>query len=161
MATWALVVVTCLLVGVTAFYAWQTRQLVRKMAQQNQPFIIVRLEHNILKVGHDQEYVSVCIENTGKDHAYEIECEPVPDIELPIPIGRKLSDLPEMKLPCLPAGDKRVFHLGPETEVLMSIRGEEFSIKCSYKDKYGTVYPQGIPQDTFTFKSDDVIGFRL
>ena len=62
-----------------------------------------------------------------------------------------------MKLPCLPAGDKRVFHLGPEMEVLRSIRKEEFSIKCSYKDKYGTVYPQ----DSFTFKSDDVIGFKL
>ncbi|MCH8290199.1 hypothetical protein IH992_03730 [Candidatus Poribacteria bacterium] len=116
----------------------QTQLAIEQMQAQNRPQMVIRLafppyDHRLRHRDSPKE-VHLCFENIGNQHAYNILSVPNPDFLAAYLY--KLSEFSDMNMPCLPAGDYRIFFIGVSHELCDNpeIPGAKFSIVCTYED---------------------------
>ncbi len=63
---------TLLLVAITAYYAWQSKQMVQEMRRQNRPYVYMTCEDN-----------SLLLKNDGTRSAHHVQLEILSDAEVP------------------------------------------------------------------------------
>lgn len=134
---------TAILVIITAYYAWQTRQSVKVMEESSLPHVSVYLDN---EPSHITDIYMV-IRNDGDRAAFDLKLEVISgDIavtEGPTHDTSQLSDMLFMKsnLAVLPPRNERRHLIITTTPTIWgNIQNEHTTIKISYRDKKGSEY---------------------
>ena len=130
-------IATVVLVGITAFYAWVTRQM-RLDAQK--PRIAIYLDSYTT----DRTHVVFNVENAGADPAYTIEFSG--DLSIKLDDTRSLEEgVPFLRagIGYLVPGQKRKYHIGTESQLdIDELKQKPPIIDVTYKDSVNQKYKE-------------------
>ena len=134
---------TAILIIITAYYAWQTRQSVKIMEESSLPYVSVYLDN---EPSHITD-IYMIIRNDGAQTAFDLRLEVVSgDVAVTEGPSRGTSQLSDMlfmksKLSALPPRtEKRHLIIMSTPATWKTIEGARTTIKVSYHDKKGRAY---------------------
>ena len=141
-------IATVVLVGITAFYAWVTRQM-RLDAQKPEIAIYLRLEKTDLipkKMGIF--YIYLYVENIGMGPARDVKFSIDPSFNLPGDKSLREVSFLELGIGYLPPGHQRKCFLANQTMTGFSeLMRKQLKITATYKGATSRKYENPVPLD--------------
>lgn len=143
-------VLTGILIAITAYYAWQTRQSVKIMEQSSLPYVSVHLDN---EPSHITD-IYLIIRNDGDQSAFDVTLEVIDgDVNVTEAASRGGGKLSEMlfiksKLAALsPRSEKKHLITMTTPESWKGLKSTRTTIKVSYRDKKDRLYSQAYDLD--------------